>query len=238
MSANRRCESASAFQRLLRNSLAALLLCGTLVVIGYCFVDRPVAFYVHRQRFADFAVLKWLTYPPPVLQAWAPALLAVLMVRRAWGPFYRWERVLVAAGVGIILADQSRQTLAYVFGRYWPDTWTLDNPSLIRDDAYGFHPFHYGIAFDSFPSGHAARTLALVAVVWVAWPGWRWACGLAAAAEAVALIGLNYHFVSDVIAGGFVGGIVGAYTACCTGLAGPNRLVPQPAGPDPFRRSS
>ena len=32
-------------------------------------------------------------------------------------------------------------TLAYAFGRYWPDTWVHDNPSLIRDGAYGFHPF-------------------------------------------------------------------------------------------------
>jgi hypothetical protein len=57
-------------------------------------------------------------------------------------------------------------------------------------------------------------------------------------AEAVALVGLNYHFVSDVIAGGFVGSIVGAYTAYCIGPGGANRLVPGAAGPEPFRRSS
>jgi hypothetical protein len=57
-------------------------------------------------------------------------------------------------------------------------------------------------------------------------------------AEAAALVGMNYHFVSDVIAGGFVGSIVGAYTTYCTGLAGPSRLVPDAAGPRPFRASS
>jgi hypothetical protein len=29
----------------------------------------------------------------------------------------------------------------------------------------------------------------------------------------LSLIGMNYHFVGDVIAGSFVGGIVGAYAA-------------------------
>jgi membrane-associated phospholipid phosphatase len=210
----------------------------TLVALGYFFVDRPVAFYVHRQQFADLHALKWLTYPPPVLQAWAPAGLAALLVRRAWGPFSRWERVLLAACVSMIMADQFRQSLAYVFGRYWPETWIQDNPSLIRDGAYGFHPFHSGSAFDSFPSGHATRTLGLAAVVWIAYARWRWACVLASVAEAVALLGLNYHFVSDVIAGGFVGSIVGAYTVCCIGVDGPSRHAPGATGPVPFRRSS
>ena len=209
-----------------------------LVALCYGFVDRPVAFYVYRERFADLAVLKWLTYPPPVLQAWAPAVLVALMVRRAWGPFSRWERVLLAACVAMILADQLRQTLAYVFGRYWPETWIHDNPSLIRDGAYGFHPFHSGSAFDSFPSGHATRTLALAAVVWIAYPRWRWASVLASVAEAVALIGMNYHFVSDVIAGGFVGSIVGTYATFCTVRGGTNPTMPEAPGPGALRRSS
>jgi membrane-associated phospholipid phosphatase len=160
------------------------------------------------------------------------------MVRRAWGPFRRWELTLLAACLGIVLADQFRQTLAYVFGRYWPDTWIQDNPSLIRDDAYGFHPFHSGEAFDSFPSGHAARTLALAATLWVAYPRWRWACGLASVAEAVALVGMNYHFVSDVIAGGFVGAIVATYTAYGTRLAAPDQRAPGTSRPEPERRLS
>jgi hypothetical protein len=49
---------------------------------------------------------------------------------------------------------------------------------------------------------------------------------------------MNYHFVSDVIAGGFVGAIVAAYTACCAGLAAPDRRAPATGAPEPERRSS
>jgi membrane-associated phospholipid phosphatase len=206
------------FGRLLRTTLAALLVCGVLVLLCYSLVDRPIAVYVHDQHFADYPILKWLTYPPPVLQAWVPVALAVLMIRRAWGPFRRWEWTLVAACVSMVLADQFRQSLAYAFGRTWPETWDDDNPSFIRDGAFGFHPFHGGIAYDSFPSGHAARTLAVAGVVWLAYPRWRWACVSAVAAVAAGLLGMNYHFVGDVIAGGFVGGIVAMYMAHFCGL--------------------
>jgi len=225
------------FGRLLRKTSAALLVCAVLVLLCYMWVDRPVAFYVHDQRIADHAVLKWLTYPPPVLQAWVPVVLSALMVRRAWGPFRGWEWALAAACVSLVVADQFRDSLAYVFGRYWPETWTHDNPSLIRDGAYGFHPFHDGSAYDSFPSGHTARTLAAAAVVWIGYPRWRWVCAGASVAVAVGLVGMDYHFVGDVIAGGFVGSIVGVYTAYCCGLANEKKSTAASTRPEGSRRS-
>ncbi len=159
------------YRRLLAATCVALVIATILVAIGYFFVDRPVAFWVREHGFSHDLVLKWLTYPPPILQAWAPVMLVGLMVRRDWGPWHhRWEQTLLAASVGVILADQFRVTLSYVFGRYWPGTWIDDNPSLLGDGAYGFHPFHEGSAYESFPSGHAARTLAIVAPVWLAYP--------------------------------------------------------------------
>jgi membrane-associated phospholipid phosphatase len=221
---------APSYGRLFRKTLIAVLLGAVLVGLCYRFVDRPVAFTVHDQGLADYPVLKWLTVPPPILQAWTPVALVALMVRRVYGPLRRWERTVAAACVGMVLADQFRETMAYAFGRYWPETWIDHNPSLIRDGAYGFHPFHGGSAYGSFPSGHTARTLAIAAVVWIAYPRWRWACVLGAVAVAGGLIGMNYHFVGDVIAGGFVGGIVGAYTAHYSGLRGAPGPGIHPAG--------
>ena len=216
-----------AFFPLLRRSLLALLVCTFLVALCYFFVDRPVAFFVQDQGINHHDLLKWLTYPPPYLESWAPLVLAGLAVRRAWGPFQKCELTLLAACISLLVALQFKESLKFAFGRTWPDTWTNNNPSLIQNDAYGFHPFKSGKSnwYASFPSGHTARVLAIVAVYWISYPGWRWPellvrlVGAAAtAAVAVGLVGMNYHFVGDVIAGGFLGGLVGTYTAHFCGL--------------------
>jgi membrane-associated phospholipid phosphatase len=206
------------FARLFRRTLVALGLCAALIAACYFFVDRPVAYFVHDRRAGYGPALKDLTYPPPILESWAPVVLAALAVRRARGPFRRWEWALLAACVALILAEEFRRSASFAAGRYWPTTWIDDNPSLVRDGAYGFHPFHGGVAYGSFPSGHTARTLSVLAVLWVAYPRWRWAYVLASLPVPIALIWLDYHFVSDVIAGGFLGAVVGAYTAGFCGL--------------------
>jgi membrane-associated phospholipid phosphatase len=202
-----------------------LLVSALAILACYVFIDRPVALFVSAHKFASHAALKWLTEAPPIVQAWSPALIALLLVRRAFGPFRRWEVAALTACLSMLVADQFREGLGYVFGRYWPETWIDNNPSFIKDGAYGFHPFHSGSAYGSFPSGHMARTLGFVAVLWIAYPRWRWACAAASAAIAAGLLGMNYHFVSDVIAGSFVGGIVGMYAACFAGLDRQNSVA-------------
>ena len=208
-------------RRLVERSLTAVVIGAAAITLSYFFVDRPVAYAVNDNALPSHPVFEWLTLPPPYFQSWAPAVITLVILRRAWGPFRRWERTLLAAAVGVVLADQFRESLGYLFGRYWPGTWTHDNPSLLKDGAYGFHPFHSGPWYGSFPSGHTARTLAPAAVVWVAYPAWRWAAALASAAVAVGLIGMDYHFVGDVIGGGVVGGLVGAWAARLGGVRPP-----------------
>ncbi len=206
------------YQTLLLRSSVAVACCAALVALCYFFVDRPVAFWVRDHHTNHFRFLVWLQDPPPLIQLWSPAVLIALAIRRAWGPFRHWERTLLAALLSLLVAVQFESSLKFCFGRYWPETWIQDNPSLLGDGEYGFHPFHHGVAFGSFPSGHMIRTLAMAAVVWVAAPRWRWACVLATLAVATGLIGMNYHFVGDVIGGGFVGSLVGVYTAHGFGL--------------------
>jgi membrane-associated phospholipid phosphatase len=52
------------------------------------------------------------------------------------------------------------------------------------------------------------------ATVWlIAMPRTRVICNLICAPMLVSLVAMNYHFVSDVIAGGVLGGIVATYAA-------------------------
>jgi membrane-associated phospholipid phosphatase len=201
------------FAGLLRRTVYAIASCAVLVTICYYFVDRPVAFFVHGHQVPRFHELRWLTEPPPLVQSLSPLVLVLLLVRRAGGPWRRWQHVLLVACVSVIVADQFRESMGGLFCRYWPETWHNDNPSLIGSGAYGFRPFHFGDDVGSFPSGHSARIMGFGSAFWIAMPRMRWLCAIVALPMLIALVGMNYHFVGDVIAGSVLGAIVGTYSA-------------------------
>jgi membrane-associated phospholipid phosphatase len=206
------------FVSMLRHTLIVGGACIPAVVVSYFFVDRQVAIFVHEHEIAKTAGLVWLTSPPPIVQAWSPLALATLVVYWAWKPWPHWQQVLFVACVSLMVADQFRESLGDVFGRYWPETWHDNNPSLIGDGTYGFRPFQSGDDTGGFPSGHAARILGFVAVLWIGLPSGRWIYAVVVAPMLVALVAMNYHFVSDVIAGSVLGDIVGAYAALLSGI--------------------
>lgn len=182
--------------------------CG-LVVMSYFLVDRPVAFFVHARGFSEYRLLRWLTYTPEVFVALAPvvAVLGVVMLYR--GPLAKYQRVLLVASIAVLVAWVLVRGLKIAFGRYWPETWIDGNPSLIQGGDYGFHPFHPGIAYASFPSGHTAETFAVISVLWLAYPRYRWAWAAVACSVMIGLLGMNYHFVGDIMGGALLGATIG-----------------------------
>lgn len=233
------------FRRLLKRAMLILSAGLVAVVVCYWWVDRPVAFFVHRHEIPKFSVwkinvFKWLTDPPPLMQTWSPLVLTLLMIRRAWGPWATWQKTLFAASLSLIVADEFRSLLGDLCGRYWPETWFHDNPSLIGDGTYGFHPFAGGDDVGSFPSGHAARIAGFATVWWIAMPRGRAVWPLVCLPMLFSLVAMNYHFVSDVIAGSVLGAIVGMYAACLANLPGSPQTIsletqtaPSPARPEP-----
>jgi len=102
------------YHRLLLRMLATTAACITAVLICYFWIDRPVAFFVYRHHINSIQVFRWLTYPPPEVQNWSALTLTILVVRRAWGPFLRWQKVLLVACVSLIIADDFRISLGDV----------------------------------------------------------------------------------------------------------------------------
>ena len=212
------------YRRLLRRTLIAIAACIAAVLICYFWIDRPVAFFVYNHHINTFTAFRWLTYPPPEVQNWSALALTILVIRRAGGPFLRWQKVLLVACLSLIVADDFRISLGDVFGRYWPQTWTHDNPSLIGTGAYGFHPFQRGDDIGSFPSGHSCRILGFAMVWLIAMPRNRAVQVVAVivcAPMLLSLVAMNYHFVSDVIAGSVLGALIAAYAAHLARLAAP-----------------
>ena len=182
-----------------------------------------MAFFIHDHQVPRFHELRWLTELPPIVQSLSPLVLVLLLIRRAGGSWRRWQHVLFVACVSVILADQFRESMGGLFGRYWPETWHHDNPSLIGTGAYGFRPFHFGEDVGSFPSGHSARILGFASVFWIAMSRVRWVCAVLAVPMLAALVGMNYHFVGDIIAGSTLGAIVGAWATRLSSLVPESR---------------
>lgn len=123
----------------------------------------------------------------------------------------RVAEALFATGVSSIFASVITDTSKGLFGRYWPETWIQNNPSWIQDKAYGFHLFHDSWRDSSFPSGHSAIIVAAGTMIWLVLPKWRFLSLLLITLEVVGLIGMNYHFVSDVMGGAFIGWTVALF---------------------------
>lgn len=79
-------------------------------------------------------------------------------------------------------------------------------PPLVSDHgAYGFNFFTSGSQFEAFPSGHTASICALGCVLWMTYPRFGPLYAAAAAGMAITLVAGDFHFLSDVLAGGFLG---------------------------------
>jgi membrane-associated phospholipid phosphatase len=200
--------------------LGALLTTALLASISVAWIDRPIAILMHElfgsRHFGNAIVPPHgLSIPDASAIVFVALGLAAIMGRR----FSRLETSILFCAVSIFAADVIKNLLKYVFGRTWPDSWAPGILSFIQDNAYGFHLFHVGPSYQSFPSGHAAVVAAVMSVLWLMFPKLRALYAMCIVTADAGLILLNLHFVSDVIAGTFVGASTGLFTVA---LCSPN----------------
>jgi membrane-associated phospholipid phosphatase len=195
--------------RPLRDWSLGLLGTAIAVAVSYLWLDRPIAHLAHDQ-LQQYHLFEKLTLIPQGLTPLAVVTFLVLGVRGLAGrALSRFQTVLLLSGLSLAVAMIIKDQLKFAFGRTWPETWTRNNPSYIRDDVFGFFPFHGGPGYLSFPSGHTTAICTVMTVLWICYPGFRPLYALCMAAVAVGLVGANFHFLSDVIAGGFLGISIG-----------------------------
>jgi membrane-associated phospholipid phosphatase len=191
--------------------LTALLLVALAVAISYLSLDRPVALFVHSllalHRRTLFEPLTHI--PDPLLPAAAIAFVGLGLYALAGRALSRLQATIVICSLSLTMAQVIKNQLKFVFGRTWPETWDANNPSFIHDHVYGFNWFQGRAGYESFPSGHMTTTCALISVLWICYPRFKTIYVLAVLAVAVGLVGADFHFLSDVIAGSFVGASTG-----------------------------
>ena len=179
-----------------------------LVALCVRYLDEPLAYYIKNHLFTD---LHWSH-----LSANLPDLLlqVVLLTTCAAQVLYRarlrmglrdaithLSRLVAWAAPASYLV---KSLLKYVFGRVNTRYW-LEQPEL-----YGLHWFQQREGCEGFPSGHMVVIVTLLAALWRFYPRLRPWCLLLGVLLGMALVATDYHFLSDVLAGAYLGVVIEA----------------------------
>jgi membrane-associated phospholipid phosphatase len=184
------------------------------ILLSIALVDRPLALWsydtFHPVRKSFHALTRLVDYIEFLVLAgmmWSGFLFA--RGRKLTGR----DAAILRISLAVLSAIGLKDLLKTIFGRTWPETWVDHNPSFITDHVFTFSPFHGGVGWSSFPSGHETVTAAFCAALWILAPRLRWLCVLTLAVVAVGLLGADEHWLSDVFAGGLVGWLTGVLVA-------------------------
>lgn len=190
------------------NWIVSSLLVASLTLLCVHFIDVPVALFVKNYLYANPRWSKLTSNLPDLL------LMVVLITTLVGFSIYL---IRVKKGIYDELTDFAKivtwagpvsfvvkHFLKFVFGRYNTRRW-VEDPSL-----YGFYWFQRRPGCDGFPSGHMVVLVTLLAALWRFYPRSRPFCLITGSLLAIALVTTNYHYVSDVIAGTFIGVLVEA----------------------------
>jgi len=184
----------------------ALFLCTIAVVVCIAYVDRPAAEFLetHLRRTTLWA---WLDRVLRPLDLVVVTELFFLFGCGIWVLSGRqlcsWTETPLLSAWSTVWAVAATIICKHIFGRAWPD------PTYVHDHLYGFHFLRGGQHWDSFPSGTAAISTAIVSVLWIMRPRWRVVSLLIVVLLSGAVVVTNFHWMSDVIAGAFLGASIG-----------------------------
>ena len=177
-------------------------------VIAVChrFIDESLAVFVSNFLFSS-SVWREYTSEIPDSLFFAVCVIttlayAVYRIRSKKGIYNKDTLFFLLITYAIPASYLAKSILKYIFSKTNTREW------LFRHGQYGFHWFHGGEGFSGFPSGHMAVFTVLAAALWRFYPRYRALYLLLSLILAFALIATNYHFLSDVIAGAYLGVIV------------------------------
>lgn len=183
-----------------------LYLAGVIVVIlCYLFVDRSVAYFVEEHGINLYSRLLWLEGIPTWFVFALPFTLLWGIIRATSDKSTYLDHSLLTGSLALILTIVLTYTCKFVFARHWPDTFVNNNPSLLQHGFYGFRWFEWDRGLQAFPSGHTAAIFSVATSLQHSYPRFSGIGVALCVCVVIGLLGLNYHFVSDVIAGAMLG---------------------------------
>ena len=116
--------------------------------------------------------------------------------------FYNRKPLLAYSGLflfsTVAVSGLSADLVKYITGRARPKLY-------FSQHFYGFDFFHWEYAWTSFPSGHSATAMSVAMLLATLYPRWRLAALFGGILIAFSRIFLSQHYISDVIAGSYLG---------------------------------
>jgi membrane-associated phospholipid phosphatase len=182
-----------------------------LVIVSYFFFDTGIAEY-SGGLLRNYGMLA--TYASDIPDLLFP--IACVTTGSSWAVYCLLKRNNISSpyarffhliGWTVPLSFILKTILKYVFGMANTRVW------LANEAEYGFHWFQGNGNYGGFPSGHMAVFTVVVIAFIRFFPRFRLAGLFLLLILAAALIITDYHFLSDVIAGTYLGLIVDDFTS-------------------------
>lgn len=177
--------------------ILGFLLSAILVVLGYWFIDKPVAAYCLTLNQGIVDIFQWIT-----ALGVSTGYLVFFFILFIYFRFYKRKLEAARRALFIFLSVAISGIIAIIVksiaGRFRPSM-------LFKENLYGFDFFRIGHEYNSFPSGHAVTVFALAAAFSTLFPKYRLLFyGYALIVSASRVI-INTHYFSDTIAGAYIG---------------------------------
>ena len=187
----------------LKKSIGSFPPAAFLIICSYFFLDKEIALFVRKTLMSKARLDILSTSIPDIL---FPLVCAITGI--AWtvyfhlkrkGVFNTHSRFFQLVAISVPFAFFLKSILKHQVGRINTRFW------LLHPGFQEFHLFHGSRNYSGFPSGHMAVFTVLITALWRFYPRYRPTYVVFLSVLAAALIVTDYHFLSDVIAGAYLG---------------------------------
>ena len=198
----------------------------TLLTVLGCisWLDLPTATWIHARGLDSYLWMRHFLDFPVIVGPIAALWLFVFAVRRNFKPPAADERAWFVISATMLASLEAKDILKIIFGRTWPRemhplTLHSGDPDAMFDTISrgyindGVHGFYWlsgaSKTFAAFPSGSTTALVATLVPIALLYPRTRTAIATFIAISVTAFVLTNTHFISDTIAGIYLGGICG-----------------------------
>ncbi len=190
-----------------KNTLNGIIFLTIVVMVTLCvlFLDIPLASWIDKHLMAKAPFVKRANIPDLLLTTVVilTSLSTVIYIYLASLKIHnRLKLFCLLTGIVLPLSMMIKAFLKWLFGKTESRNW------LCNQTSYEFHWFAGSDGFAGFPSGHMLVLTPLFMALWHFYPRYRPLYGMGWLCLGAALIVTEYHFLSDVIAGAYVGTVV------------------------------